>query len=85
MLILPVQRQEVKAIGPSPFEVSVRSREEEPAGSTDRTIITDRLGHNLDISLQELQTRLMIPDVDYFGLSLRRRSFYKVSFCINGI
>ena len=51
VLILPVQGQKVKGIGPSPLEIGVRSREQEPAGTTDRTAITDRLGHNLDISL----------------------------------
>ena len=51
LLILPVKGQKVKCIGPGTFEIGVRSREEEPAGTTDRTAITDRLGHDLDISL----------------------------------
>ena len=51
LLILLVLGQKVKGISPSPLEVLIGSREEEPAGSTDRTVITDRLGHNLDISL----------------------------------
>ena len=51
LLIVPVKGQKVKGVSPSPFEIGVRSREEEPAGTTDRTAITDRLGHNLDISL----------------------------------
>ena len=70
MLILPVKGQKVKGIGPGTFEIGVRSREQEPTGSTDRTTITARLRHDLDTSLQELQTRLMIPDIDQLILGL---------------
>ena len=48
MLILPVKGQKVKSIGPSPLEVGVRSREEEPTGPTDRTIVTASFGHDLN-------------------------------------
>ena len=51
MLILPVKRQKVKGIGPGTFEIGVRSREQEPTGSTDRTTITARLRHDLDTGL----------------------------------
>jgi len=54
-LILPVDRQKVKGIGPSPLEVLIGSREKEPAGTTDRTAIAARFRHNLDTILQELQ------------------------------
>ena len=47
-LILPVQGQKVKGIGPSAFEVLVRSREKEPAGSANRTFIAARFGHDVD-------------------------------------
>ena len=70
LLILPVWGQKVKGIGPGTFEIGVRSREQEPTGSTDRTTITARLRHDLDTSLQELQTRLMIPDINQLILGL---------------
>jgi len=41
--------QKVKGIGPSALEVLIGSGEQEPTGAVDRTTITDRLGHNLDI------------------------------------
>ena len=40
VLILPVQGQKVKCVSPSPLEVLIGSREQEPARSTDRTAIT---------------------------------------------
>ena len=70
VLILPVKRQKVKGIGPGPFEIALGSREEEPAGTTNRTAIAARFRHNLDTSLQELQTQLVIPDIDHFILGL---------------
>ena len=69
-MILPVLGQKVKGIGPSALEVSIGSREEEPAGTTNRTAIAARFRHNLDTSLQQLQTRLMIPDIDQLILGL---------------
>ena len=48
VLILPVQRQKVKGISPSPLEVLIRSREEEPAGPTDRTAIAAGFRHDFD-------------------------------------
>ena len=51
LLILPVKGQKVKGISPSPFEIGVRSREEEPAGTTDRTVITTSFRHDVDTSL----------------------------------
>ena len=53
-LILPVEGQKVKAIGPSPLEILLRSREQEPAGSTDRTVITTSFRHDLNTRLEEL-------------------------------
>ena len=47
-LILPVRGQKVKGIGPSPLEVLLRSREQEPARTTDRTTIATCFGHDLD-------------------------------------
>ena len=70
VLILPVQGQKVKRVGPGTFEIGVRSREEEPAGTTDRTVIAASFGHNVDTSLQELQTRLVIPDINQLILGL---------------
>ena len=40
LLILPVLGQKVKGISPSPLEVLIGSREQEPARTTDRTAIT---------------------------------------------
>ena len=51
VLIFPVGGLNVKGIGPSPLEIGVRSREEEPAGTTDRTVITTTFGHNLNTRL----------------------------------
>ena len=54
VLIVPVRRQKVKAIGPGPLEVLIRSREQEPARSTDRTAITTGFRHDLNARLQKL-------------------------------
>ena len=70
LLILPVQGQKVKRVGPGTFEIGVRSREEEPARTADRTAITARLGHNLDTILLDLQTQLVIPDINHLILPL---------------
>ena len=51
VLILPVKGQKVKGIGPSPLEVLIGSREQEPTRTTDRTIITACFGHEVDASL----------------------------------
>ena len=48
LLILPVKGQKVKGVSPGSLEVGVRSREEEPAGSTDRTVIAASFGHDVD-------------------------------------
>ena len=48
VLILPVKGQKVKGIGPSPLEVLVRSREEEPTRSANRTTVATGLRHDLD-------------------------------------
>ena len=50
-LIMPVRGQEVKGIGPSPLEVLIGSREQEPAGTADRTTITTSFGHDVDARL----------------------------------
>ena len=54
VLILPVQRQKVERIGPSALEVLLRSREEEPAGTTDRTAMTTGFRHEVDTRLEQL-------------------------------
>ena len=69
-LILPVCGQKVKGIGPSPLEVLIRSREKEPTRTADRTAVATRFRHDVNASLQELQTRLMIPDIDQLILGL---------------
>ena len=51
VLIVPVWGQKVKGISPSPFEVLIRSREQEPARTTDRTAITARFGHDVNARL----------------------------------
>ena len=51
VLILPVWGEKVKGIGPSPLEVGVGSREQEPAGPTDRTAIAASFGHDVDTGL----------------------------------
>ena len=47
-LILPVDRQKVKGIGPGPLEIAVGSGEQEPAGSTDRSTIAPGFRHDLN-------------------------------------
>jgi len=54
VLILPVRGQKVKGIGPSALEELIGSREEEPAGSTDRTAVAASFRHDLDTRLQKL-------------------------------
>ena len=51
VLILPMKGQKVKGIGPSALEVLIRSREEKPAGTTDRPVVAARLGHDLNARL----------------------------------
>ena len=48
VLILPVWRQKVKGIGPGPLEVSLGSREQEPARTADRTVVTASFGHDFN-------------------------------------
>ena len=49
--ILPVKGQKVKGIGPSAFEVLLRSREEKPAGSTNRAAIAPSFRHDVNARL----------------------------------
>ena len=51
VLILPVGGQKVKGVSPSPLEVLLRSREQEPAGPTDRTAVAAGFGHDLNTRL----------------------------------
>ena len=51
LLIVPVGGQKVKGVSPSAFKVGVRSREKEPAGTSDRTAITAGFRHDLDARL----------------------------------
>jgi len=50
-LILPVRGKKVKGIGPSALEELIRSREEEPAGTADRTAIAASFRHDADARL----------------------------------
>ena len=56
VLILPVKGQKVKGIGPGPLEVGFGSREQEPTGSAYRTAIPSGFRHDVDASLQKLQS-----------------------------
>jgi len=47
-LSVPVRGQKVKGIGPSAFEILIGSREQEPAGPTDRAAIATSFGHDVD-------------------------------------
>ena len=53
-LILPVKGQKVESISPGPLEVLLRSREEEPTGTTDRTAIAAGFRHEVYTGLQKL-------------------------------
>ena len=70
VLIVPAWGQKVKSISLGSFKVLIRSREEEPAGSTNRALIAYCLGHDLDANLQKLQTKLVIPDINHLILGL---------------
>ena len=48
VLIVPVLGQKVKGVSPSPLEVGFRSREQEPARTSDRTAIATSFGHDVD-------------------------------------
>ena len=50
-LIVPVWGQKVKCIGPSAFEELIGSREEEPAGPTDRTAVAASFRHDFNTRL----------------------------------
>ena len=56
LLIVPVKGQKVKCVSPSPLEVGIRSREQEPARTADRTAIAAGFGHNLNARLKEVQS-----------------------------
>ena len=51
VLILPVKREKVKGISPSPLEVLIGSREEEPARTTDWSAVTASFRHDVDARL----------------------------------
>ena len=55
LMLLPIERQKIEGIGPSPLEEGVRDREQEPAGATNRSTIATSLGHDLNTLLKELE------------------------------
>ena len=56
LLIFPVGGQKVKGISPSPLEILLRSRKQEPARTTDRTAVAASFGHDVDARLKEVQS-----------------------------
>jgi len=55
LMLLPIERQKVKGIGPSALEEKVRDREQEPTGASDGPAIATSFGHDIDTGLQELK------------------------------
>ena len=51
VLILPVWGQKVKGVSPSPLEVLIGSRQQEPTGTAYRTAITTGFRHDLNARL----------------------------------
>ena len=51
VLIVPVSGQKVKYVSPSALEISLGSREQEPAGSANRTAIAAGFRHDVDTRL----------------------------------
>ena len=56
MISLPIERQKVEDIGPSPLEEGIRDREEEPTGASNRATITTSFRHDLNTLLKELES-----------------------------
>ena len=56
LLILPVSGQKVKGVSPSSLEVLLGSREEKPAGPTDRTVLPPVLGMMWIQPVEKLQS-----------------------------
>ena len=52
LMLLPIEWQKVKGIGPSALEEGVRDREQEPARASDRPAIATSLGHDVDTGLK---------------------------------
>ena len=55
LMLLPIEGQKVKGIGPSPLEEGIRDREKEPTGASNRATITTSFGHDLNTFLKELE------------------------------
>ena len=55
LMMLPIERQKVEGIGPSPLEEGVRDREQEPTRTTNRATITTSWRHDLNTFLKELE------------------------------
>ena len=52
LMLLPIEWQKVKGIGPSALEEGVRDREQEPAGATNRATIATSFGHDFNTLLK---------------------------------
>ena len=55
-MLLPIERQKVEGIGPSPLEEGVRDREQEPTGSSNEAAITTSFRHDLNTFLKQLKS-----------------------------
>jgi len=55
LMLLPIEGQKVKGIGPSALEEGVRDREQEPTGTPDRAAIAASFRHDVDTGLQEMK------------------------------
>ena len=53
LMLLPIEGQKVKGIGPSALEEGVRDREQEPARPPDGAAIAASWGHDVNTGLKE--------------------------------
>ena len=52
LMLLPIEGQKIKGIGPSALEEGVRDREQEPAGPSDRPAIAASFRHDVNTGLK---------------------------------
>ena len=55
LMLLPIERQKVEGIGPSPLEEGVRDREQEPTRTSNRATIATSFRHDLNTILKQLK------------------------------
>ena len=56
LMLLPIEGQKVKGIGPSTLEEGVRDREQEPTRPSDGPAITTSFGHDVNTGLKKVKS-----------------------------